>query len=131
MHIPLHPSIGSRSRFMVNIAKYDKANPGMSTRQVAEKLGDVSHMAVNRARQTSGATSVTPEDDRPTIDKPPRGELSDDQGSCDANAARRRGSLHIGKQQVNARKAPVKVWQLSSSAAAGDGLIGFRLIDGA
>jgi hypothetical protein len=69
------------------IAKYDKANPGKSTRQVAEKLGDVSHMAVNRARQTSGATSVTPEDDRPTIDKPPRGELRDDQGSSAARGA--------------------------------------------
>ena len=65
------------------IAEYDKANPGKSTRQVAEALGDVSHMAVNRARQNSGATDVTPEKvtgadgksypaSRPiTIDNPP------------------------------------------------------------
>ena len=39
-------------------------------------------------------------------------------------------SLHSGKQQVNARKLAVRVWQLSNSAAAGDGVIGFRLIDG-
>ena len=38
-------------------------------------------------------------------------------------------SLHAGKQQVNARKPPVRIWQLSNSAAAGDGMIGFRLID--
>jgi hypothetical protein len=31
---------------------------------------------------------------------------------------------------VNARKPPVRVWQLSNSAAAGDGVIGFRLIGG-
>ena len=40
------------------------------------------------------------------------------------------GSLHIGKQHVNARKAPVRVWQLGNSAAADGGLIGGRLIDG-
>jgi hypothetical protein len=52
-------------------------------------------------------------------------------GGVSSGRAWRRGSLHIGKQHVNARKASVGVWQLSSSAAAGDGLIGSRLIDGA
>src|SRR5271169_3889515 len=39
------------------------------------------------------------------------------------------GSLHTGKQQMNARKPEVRVWQLGTCAAAGDGVIGFRLID--
>jgi hypothetical protein len=40
------------------------------------------------------------------------------------------GSVHPGKQQMNARKPPVRVWQLSNSTAAGGGAINFRLIDG-
>jgi hypothetical protein len=32
-------------------------------------------LAAHDARQKSGVSSATPEDDRPTIDKPPRGEL--------------------------------------------------------
>ena len=39
------------------------------------------------------------------------------------------GSLHSGKQHVNARKAPVGVWQLRTSATADGGVIGFRLVD--
>jgi hypothetical protein len=39
------------------------------------------------------------------------------------------GSLHTRKQQVNARKSEVRGWQLGTRAAAGDGVIGFRLID--
>ena len=35
-----------------------------------------------------------------------------------------------GKQQTNTRKPPVRIWQLSNSVAAGDGVIGFRLIGG-
>jgi hypothetical protein len=38
-------------------------------------------------------------------------------------------SLHAGKQQVNTRKPPVRIRQLSNCAAAADGVIGFRLID--
>jgi hypothetical protein len=52
------------------------ANPLKSDRAIAEELG-VSDMTVGRARKST-ATSVAV-DDRPTIDKPPRGELWDDQ----------------------------------------------------
>ena len=36
-----------------------------------------------------------------------------------------------GKQQANTRKPPVRIWQLSNFAAAGEGAIGLQLIDGA
>jgi hypothetical protein len=36
-----------------------------------------------------------------------------------------------GKQQTNTRKPPVRIWQLSNFAAAGEGAIGLHLIDGA
>jgi hypothetical protein len=55
------------------IAAYDAAYPNQSTRKVAEAIGGVSHMAVSWARKNSGVTGVTPEDDRPTIDNPPKG----------------------------------------------------------
>jgi hypothetical protein len=35
-----------------------------------------------------------------------------------------------GKQQANTRKPPVRIWQLSNSTGAGNGVTGFRLIDG-
>jgi hypothetical protein len=68
------------------IADYDAANPGKSTRQLAEALGDVSHVAVHHARKNSGVKDLTPEDDRPTIDKPPRGELWDDQNDKESHS---------------------------------------------
>jgi hypothetical protein len=40
-------------------------------------------------------------------------------------------SPHTREQQVNARKPPIRFCQLGHSVAAGDGLIGFRLIEGA
>jgi hypothetical protein len=46
--------------------------------------------------------------------------------SPDASGSR----LQPIEQQVNARKPPVGVWQLSTSAAASHGVIGFRLVDG-
>jgi hypothetical protein len=57
---------------------------GMSQRQAAKVLG-VSHTAIQKDLATKlpndGNKVATPEqdDDRPTIDKPPRGELWDDQ----------------------------------------------------
>jgi hypothetical protein len=56
------------------------ANPNdqRPNRTIATELG-VSEWTVRDAKQKSGARSLAPEDDRPTIDKPPRGELWDDQ----------------------------------------------------
>jgi hypothetical protein len=37
------------------------------------------YLVIDNLGRLSGARSLAPEDDRPTIDKPPRGELWDDQ----------------------------------------------------
>lgn len=64
------------------VTDFDKANPGQSTRTVAEALG-VGVGTVHRARHASPVPGGTP-DDRPTIDKPPKGALWDDQAAINA-----------------------------------------------
>jgi hypothetical protein len=59
-------------------AEAKAANPTKSNRQIAEDLG-ISEGTVRNAQKKSGAQPYAPEDDRPTIDKPPRGALWDDQ----------------------------------------------------
>jgi hypothetical protein len=54
-----------------------KANPEKSDRMIASEIG-VDHKMVGAARRKSTG-ECSPVDDRPTIDKPPRGELWDDQ----------------------------------------------------
>ena len=53
-----------------------KNNPGLSNVQIAEKAG-VSEWTVRDAKKKSPSRHLEPEDDRPTIDKPPKGELWD------------------------------------------------------
>ena len=60
---------------------------------------------------------------------PPESPIGVERGDAESRRAWRRGSLHTGKQHVNARKPPVRVWQVSNSEAAGGGVISFRLID--
>jgi hypothetical protein len=48
------------------IAAYDAANPGKSTRQVAEALG-VGNKTVHRARQNSGVSGDTPDRVRTSV----------------------------------------------------------------
>jgi enamine deaminase RidA (YjgF/YER057c/UK114 family) len=56
-----------------------KDNPGMSNTQIAEKAG-VDEKTVRRAKKKSTSSrEEVEEDDRPTIDKPPKGNLWDDQ----------------------------------------------------
>ena len=44
------------------VREYDAANPGKSTREVAEDLGDgINAMDVSRSRRNSPVTSVTPD----------------------------------------------------------------------
>ncbi len=69
------PLIPARER----AAAVAKNNPGLSNVQIAEKAG-VSEWTVRDAKKKSGSRPLEPEDDdRPTVDKPPRGELWDDQ----------------------------------------------------
>jgi hypothetical protein len=53
------------------------ADPTKSNRKIAEELG-VNRRTVDRAIGKSGGVNAPP-DDRPTIDKPPKGSLWDDQ----------------------------------------------------
>ena len=61
---------------------------------------------------------------------PPESPIGLERGGAESRRAWRRGSLHTGKQHVNARKTPVRVWQLSNSeAASGGGVTSFRPVD--
>src|SRR5216683_4113295 len=51
-------------------------NPRKPNRMIAGEIG-VSHFTINEARKSTARH--LPVDDRPTIDKPPKGELWDDQ----------------------------------------------------
>jgi len=52
-------------------------NPQKSNYDLAEKAG-VSEWTVRDAKKKSASRDLEPEDDRPTIDNPPRGELWDE-----------------------------------------------------
>jgi transposase-like protein len=85
-------------------AEFEAAHPGMSSRDVANAIG-VDQKTVINARKRSGEERSSPEyDDRPTIDRPPKGALWDDQSDKHiGNRAARR--TPAGEEKVEMRRA--------------------------
>lgn len=107
------------------IAEYDAANPGKSTRQVAAAL-NVGKSTVSDVRN-SDVRPRTPEDDRPTIDKPPKGNLWDDQNDRDEDDQTVEKRV-IGKDGKE-RRMPVKEAKAAEGIAADEAAL-LRAFDG-
>lgn len=82
------------------VAGHFKANPidNRSDRTIAAELG-VGKDTVRRARTSTGSHAPVEDEDRPTIDRPPRGELWDDQNDRPNDRGPAEGGRTSGKHR--------------------------------